>query len=561
MPCKRLQTSYHPSANSLTLVPTGTTEYIAAGDSQAAVPFPTEILRDCDLQWKMDSDLSYLLLQLAITGGKRAFRRRAQRRPHPARREVTCGDTDMDWPKLGAVLHTTGLWGRSYLGVGRRAASRTWQKLCQREDTGLPWGKPYHGRIHIWDYPKGNQAIRTPSPVQGLTGNPGELTPVLGLESDCYAQSDCRGCLEDSTRVHHPGNWTGGGKRGVEWALTPRGHGSLCDWYTKATASTIKPSLSADLRGRQRAAQIFWSSGCGPHTCAMLLRDTATLRLDLPPLRAVLAGSPPDHIRASFEPWARIQAEVSRQRENRPARTQGNLWWKWARSGALFSRQEFQLDWVQRLKGAPLKSSQDDREVPGGHKGWPEGVHPPGTLQEPHDKIMLSQGPAVHCIVVSRDTLQGGGWQPTLQPFLQGRKHYSNRASSGVFSARRTPVREQTPFQCVGLPCWRSSSLSDGLYHCRWKTAQVCRVPSRSHTWRFYRSGRGCHMVPSPWERRSFLRGMRQGGVVARKMSSENNVRMGKSGATSRTWSSSSLSLHSICASRLTGGNTHLTHA
>ncbi len=99
--------------------------------------------------------------------GKR--NRRALRRPHPARREVTCGDTDMDWPRLGAVLHTTGLWGRSYLGVGRRAASRTWQKLCHREDTGLPWGKPYRGRIHIWAYPKGNQAIRTPSPVQGLT--------------------------------------------------------------------------------------------------------------------------------------------------------------------------------------------------------------------------------------------------------------------------------------------------------------------------------------------------------------------------------------------------------
>ncbi len=34
---------------------------------------------------------------------------------------------------------------------------------------------------------------------------------------------------------------------------------------------------------------------CGPCICAMLLRDTATLRLDLPPPRAVLAGSPPDH--------------------------------------------------------------------------------------------------------------------------------------------------------------------------------------------------------------------------------------------------------------------------
>ncbi len=53
-----------------------------------------------------------------------------------------------------------------------------------------------------------------------------------------------------------------------------------------------------------------------------------------------------------------------------------------------------------------------------------------------------------------------------LQPFLQERKHFSNRASSGVFSARITPIREQTPLQCVGLPCLRSSSLSDGLYHC-----------------------------------------------------------------------------------------------
>ncbi len=119
----------------------------------------------------------------------------------------------MDWPRLGAVLHTTGLWGRSYLGVGRRAASRTWQKLCYREDIGLPGGKSYCGRIHIWDYPKGNQAIWTPSPVQGLTGDPGELTQVLGLASDWSTQFDCRGCLEDSTRVHHPGNWTGGEKR------------------------------------------------------------------------------------------------------------------------------------------------------------------------------------------------------------------------------------------------------------------------------------------------------------------------------------------------------------
>ncbi len=100
-----------------------------------------------------------------------------------------------------------------------------------------------------------------------------------------------------------------------------------------------QPSLSADLRGRQRAAQSFWSSGCGPRICTMLLRDTATLRLDLPPPRAVLAGSPP--------------------------------------SG----------------------TSQWDHAFPG-------------------------TGRPLH-------TLQGRRWQTTLQPFLQERKHYSNRASSG----------------------------------------------------------------------------------------------------------------------------------
>ncbi len=62
-------------------------------------------------------------------------------------------------------------------------------------------------------------------------------------------------------------------------------------------------------------------------------------------------------------------------------------------------------------------------------------------------------------------------------------------------------------------------------------------------------------------ERRSFLRGMGQGGAVAREMSSGNQVRVGHWGATSRTCSSSSLSLHSVCASRLTGGNAYLHKA
>ncbi len=152
MPCKTSQPFHRPSANSLTLVPAGTTEYIAAGDSQAAVPFPTEIRRDFDLLVKRQLQVFPICCySLAVTAGKQAFWRRALRRPHPARREVTCGGTDMDWTRLGAVLYTTGLWGRSYLGVGRRAAGRTWQRALLKRRHGftmretLPWTNTHKG--------------------------------------------------------------------------------------------------------------------------------------------------------------------------------------------------------------------------------------------------------------------------------------------------------------------------------------------------------------------------------------------------------------------------------
>ncbi len=275
----------------------------------------------------------------------------------------------------------------------------------------------------------------------------------------------------------------------VEWALTPRGHGSPCDWYAKATASTIQ---WANL-----CLETAFPFCCPPwqtKSCSELL----TLRVRVTYMRNALTG----HSNAKAGSGGQclqvhhLIAEgrggnlghVSRPgsqdnvRVDRPEHKALFAYRKCLEVPDLFDgsergqerclkRQELQLDWVQRLKGAPLKSSQDDREVPRGHKGRPGGIHPPGPLQEPHDEIMLSQGPAVHCIVVSRNSgyihFQGGGWQPTLQPFLQERKHYSNRASSGVFSPRRTPGREQTPFQCVGLPCWRSPSLNDGLYHRR----------------------------------------------------------------------------------------------
>ncbi len=69
MPCERSQPSRRPSANSLTLVPAGTTEYIAAGDSQAAVPLPRS-RKGFRPSMKDASRLSCLLLQLGSNDGE-----------------------------------------------------------------------------------------------------------------------------------------------------------------------------------------------------------------------------------------------------------------------------------------------------------------------------------------------------------------------------------------------------------------------------------------------------------------------------------------------------------
>ncbi len=135
--------------------------------------------------------------------------------------------------------------------------------VCQREDTGLLRGKTLPWKILIWDCLKG---IKPYGPM---------------VETLC-----------------------------VEWALTPRVHGIH---YLVGQPLLSEPSLSADLWSRQRAAQSFWSSGCGSRICAVLLRDTAMPRLDLPPLGAMLAGSPADCIKAWWEPRAHIQARVSGQ--------------------------------------------------------------------------------------------------------------------------------------------------------------------------------------------------------------------------------------------------------
>ncbi len=51
------------------------------------------------------------------------------------------------------------------------------------------------------------------------------------------------------------------------------------------------------------------------------------------------------------------------------------------------------------------------------------------------------------------------------------------------------------------------------------------------------------------------------GGAVMRKISSENQFQVGQNGITGRTCSSSSLTLHSLCARRFPGGSANLHKA
>ncbi len=245
-----------------------------------------------------------MLLQLAVTAGKRAFQRRTLWRPHPARREVTCGDSDMDWPRLGAVLHMTWLrpvWLPGVLGGFH-------QGLPSREQN---WGR--------------KKALVSPGEGEWRSKrDTGQFFPPitytthrkkLAQRGDCRilwrcsvspSQQLCR-CLPKSRRAPTHGSrqqswWSEPSPPGGTARLatgTPRWRPPLSSGPTSVWR---QPSLSAPLCGRQKAAQSFWRSGCGPRICAMLLRDTATLRLDLPPPRAVLAGSPPDRGRAWWEP-------------------------------------------------------------------------------------------------------------------------------------------------------------------------------------------------------------------------------------------------------------------
>ncbi len=251
----------------------------------------------------------------------------------------------------------------------------------------------------------------------------------------------------------------------VEWALTPGGTARLeigtpsrqPPLSSGPTSVWRQPYLSVDLPGRQRAVESFWSSG----VLSMYMLNALMGHSNAKARSASSEGSA-----CRFTTWLRKGRGGNLGHVSRPG-SQDNVRVGWPENEALFAyqkclkvpdpfdgsehgqerclgRQEFQLDWVQWLQGAPLKSSQDYREVPRGHKGWPRGIHPHGTLQEPHDELMLSQGQAVHCIVVGRDSghihFQGGGWQPTLQIFCR------KESTTSIMHLRGSSQQEEHQF-------------------------------------------------------------------------------------------------------------------
>ncbi len=139
-------------------------------------------------------------------------------------------------------------------------------------------------------------------------------------------------------------------------------------------------------------------------------------------------------------------------------------------------------------------------------------IQPPGPPKKPDNQIVLPHQLPLYRVVVrgnsSNINLKGGGGQPTLQPLLQKGKHSSDRTSPWVLLVRGTPFDKQVPLQSIGH-----------------------NLPQRN------RPGRGCH------EEHEFP---------------GNQVLLGQYGATNKTCSSSSLILHSVCASRLTGGDAYL---
>ncbi len=123
-----------------------------------------------------------------ITLGKRTPRRENATEATSCVKEVSCGDYTYGLAK-GSTTYGS-LWGRlSQPGV-ISIHSRDGRRSLPGKDTGSPWGETYHGRIHMWDHPKGNHNTRAPRPAQGLTlGKHTSVGPGIWHSTT----PDCRG--------------------------------------------------------------------------------------------------------------------------------------------------------------------------------------------------------------------------------------------------------------------------------------------------------------------------------------------------------------------------------
>ncbi len=110
----------------------------------------------------------------------------------------------------GGTMWKLHIWtdqGKYYIWTSLRYTQPAWceintqqrrQKVLPGKDMGSPWGESYHGKIHMWDHPKGNHYTRAPSPAQGL---------ILGIHTSAgpgiwlSVTPDYQGCRRNFNRV------------------------------------------------------------------------------------------------------------------------------------------------------------------------------------------------------------------------------------------------------------------------------------------------------------------------------------------------------------------------
>ncbi len=130
---------------------------------------------------------------------------------------------------------TTYNWTLEQILPRSRAATRTWQKLCHREDMGLPWGKPYRGRIHIWDY------------------RPARLHPLPGGQQSPRARQGRSGLPPMSQERR----WTWE----VAWRTESRGRVELCAWASETGwAAWATPPDAVQAAPTAQSTYLWWYS-------------------------------------------------------------------------------------------------------------------------------------------------------------------------------------------------------------------------------------------------------------------------------------------------------------